>query len=265
MIVHTHRVLHRKRTGIGFMKIVDCWCKFMRAFVLVLLAILVLLCTGCAGRIVTGSVENRIEDRLPSLIGPAESYDVEVKGSTKRMLRGQIDSVVIFGREVWVLPGLRLDSLNIRMTDVAANPDNGTLKSVGSTEFDADISEQSLNEYLAEIRMDDPKVELLDGELIVRTTRKVLGLSTNVVMTGTLVPEGKKLNFKLRRLKVAGLGTPSIATKVVEDWINPVLDLESTDFSPELESVVISPGSIRVTGEAHLGDGGSPRRADQAN
>jgi hypothetical protein len=52
---------------------------------------------------------------------------------------------------------------------------------------------------------------------------------------------------------------------MLEDWINPVMDLSVSGFSPELKSVEISSGAMRIVGVAHLTGHGLDRGAAQDN
>ena len=229
------------------------WANTMHSCVLGLAAGLAAFgSAGCAGRLVTSAVQNAIERRLPELIGPAQSYSVAVHGSTRGIMRGRISEVSAQGKGVWAQPDLCLDVLDIRMKDVVADPETESVKSVGEVVFSAAISQESLNRYLARTRPDVWSVELVEGEMVVQGRPKVWRLSADVRLNGHLVPKGDKLYFQVDRLQVAGLTTPSIAAGIVEDRINPVLDLGGTKFSPELKSATIAPGVVRVTGTAHL-------------
>jgi hypothetical protein len=218
----------------------------------VLIAVVVLVCSGCTTGIVSNTVENKIEERLPSLIGPAGSYKVKVHGSDGKMIKGRIKEILIHGEDAQIIPDLRLDTLDVKMTDVVADRKGSMLKRVGKTSFNATISELALNEYLACRRPERPKIELIYGKMIVRARPKVLRVSTDVNVIGFLVANGKQLDLKVNRLEVAGLNTRSLGAKILEDWINPVLDLKSMKFSVKLTSVAILPGEVHITGTADL-------------
>lgn len=224
----------------------------MRYCALIMVTGLAWALAGCAGDIIDSRVENQIEDSLPKLVGPAKSYDVEVHGSRSKMMKGHIEKLVVHGEEVWMLPDLCVDKLEVRMTDVIADRKKSALMSVGETTFEAVISEKSLNEYFDNIRTDNPDVKLLKGKMMIHGRPNAWIFSANVDLTGSLMPKGSKLYFQIDRFLVAGLKSPAIGIRLLEDWINPVLDLGVTGYSPELKSVVILPGEIRITGVAHL-------------
>jgi len=131
------------------------WWSTVRYCVLIMVICFAWALAGCAGDIINSKVENKIKESLPKLIGPAKSYDVEVRGPHSKMIKGHIKKLVIHGKDVWMLPDLCVDKLEVRMADVKADRKKSALKSVGETSFDAVISEKSLNEYIDSIRTDN--------------------------------------------------------------------------------------------------------------
>ena len=233
--------------------IIDNWQNAARnCFLALAIGLIILGVTGCVDQIVSDRVENRIKERLPELIGPAESYHVEVHGSLNQMIRGWIREVEIRGKGVKVMPNLCMDTLDINLSDVAADPDTLEIKTIGEIGFEALISEQRINDYLAYTRKDGLKVKLLDGKMITKSRPKVLGVSANIQVIGYLVPDGRKLNFRIQRFEVAGIRTPKVAVHTLENRINPVLDMKTTQFSTELKTAAITPDGIRLTGDAKL-------------
>ncbi|MEN6371416.1 MAG: DUF2993 domain-containing protein [Armatimonadota bacterium] len=243
----------------------NCCESMLRYVALTSMIVLAFVLTGCAGDIIDNKVESKIEESLPSLVGPAKSYDVEVHGSHRKMIKGQIEKLIIHGEDVWLMPDLCIDHLTVNMTDVAADRKKSVLKSVGKTDFEATISEKSLNKYIDKIRTDDPEIKLVQGKMKVHGRPKAWIVSANVDLTGSLEPKGDKLYLKIDRFEVAGIKAPAIGAKMLEDWINPVVDLGITGLSPELKSVDISPGAMRIVGVAHLTGQGLDRGATQSN
>jgi hypothetical protein len=165
---------------------------------------LALSVAGCVGDIIDSKVEKKIAESLPDLVGPAKSYDVEVHGSKGKMIKGQIEELIVHGEEVWLTPDLCIDALNVRMKDVVADRKKSELKSVGETTFEATLSEKSLNGYIDKIRTDSPKIKikLLKGKMMVHGRPKAWIVSANVDVTGSLEPKGDKLYLKVDRFDV---------------------------------------------------------------
>jgi len=224
----------------------------LRQVLAVIAVALAVAAAGCTGRLVSRAVEDGIRDRLPDLIGPADSYAVEVHGSTRRMLRGRIGEIVVRGKGVWVSPDMCLDSIEVRMKDVSADPESLALKDVGEITFEAVASERSVNDYLALSRADEVEVELREGMVVAKARPKVLSVPAEVRLIGRLVARGEKLDLRVDRLQVAGLSAPLTAARAFEDRINPVVELELAGFVPELRSATILPGAVRIAGTARL-------------
>ncbi len=230
------------------------WVDLIRKGALgALMAVVAVIATGCGGRIVSGPIEKGIREKLPELIGPAKSYQVNVDGSASKMMHGKIKKIDIRGVDVKVSPGLVVSDLHVVLSDVVADTKSGDLKSVGATVFDATVTEDSLNRFLAETREDKMRAQMLDGRMVVVAEPSVLGLAVSVRVTGRLVPNGSVLNYKVDQLKVVGIKTPSLAVRMVEDEVNPVIDLATPQFAPLIETVEIKPGVVRIVGTAALG------------
>lgn len=223
----------------------------LRGNALLVMILMALILSGCTGDMVTGRVEDSVRDRLPDLIGPAKSYEVQVSGSSWRMMKGKIAEVRIHGKEVWIMPDLCVDDLNVCMKDVVADRKDSTVKSVGKIEFTAATSETALNKYLDK-RAEEQSVRLLSGKALVTARPKVLGITTKVAFTGYLKANGRELNLVVTDLDVAGVGTPRLAAKCLEDYINPVLTLKADWIVPKIGTVKIEPGQLVISGTAEL-------------
>ncbi len=223
-----------------------------RFFIAVLLAAVVIIAAGCANRIVSGSIERRVEDKIPALIGPADSYKVKVQGGTVAMARGHIREMIVLAKGVQAMPGLKIDNLRVVINDIVADTSTGAVKDMGMVRFLAEVRQRTINEYFAKTNRSDARIELLSGRLVVHAKPRFLGIPASVRVSGQLVPDADKLNMKIDKLEVIGVNAPSIAENAVERRINPVVDLSATSFSPKLESVEILPGVIRINGIARM-------------
>jgi len=214
-------------------------------------AVAAILSSGCANSLVSGTIERRMKEKLPELLGPADSYELEVSGGTVPMTRGRIDELVIRGRGVQVMPDFQVDELIVRITDLVAASD-GAIKSVGGVTFEALATQARLNDYLVRSKQKEMTIELLEDRLLVNARPRLLGIPASVRVTGPLLPDGAKLNLKIESLEVIGVGVPSIAADFVEWKVNPVVDMATTGFAPHLRAVEISPQGIRIRGAANI-------------
>jgi hypothetical protein len=214
--------------------------------------IALLIFSGCANKIVSNTIERRVEEKLPELVGPADSYKVKVRGGTVAMTRGRIQEMVVTAAGVRAMPELRIDDLRVIINDITADASTGTVRSVGAVRFVASVSERSINEYFAKTDRKDVRIELLRGKLVAHAKPRFIGIPAGVKVSGTLVPEGGRLDLRIDKLEVIGVNVPSIAENVVEKRINPVVDLSTTPFSPKLESVEMLPRVLRISGQAKM-------------
>ncbi|MDO8585980.1 MAG: DUF2993 domain-containing protein [Armatimonadota bacterium] len=154
----------------------------------VILFTLLALLTGCGERLVANKIESRVERRLPSLLGPADSYKVEVSGRTTKMISGRLSELNIHGRNVRLQPDLNVDDLVIQMRGVRFDTDENRLTGVEETVFEAALSEKCLTRFIAKRQPDlkELKIELKRGKCTVRTRPSLLGLSAGVALTGDL-------------------------------------------------------------------------------
>ncbi len=220
--------------------------------IVALVACIALVCAGCVGGLVSGSIESRIEDSLPGIIGPADSYKVDVSGSSRKMIRGRFREIKIHGEAVKAVPGLTLDRLDVVLRNVEADTKTGALKHVDAVEFKAALFESSLNRYLAG-RPDKLKVQLLNGKILANARPKKLGISANVSVMGRLSPSGGgRLDLNVERFKVAGVKVPSFGAKALEDRINPVVDVAPQGFMPNISAVKVTQEAVLIEGTADI-------------
>jgi len=229
--------------------------RVARAVVVLAVASLPLLLSGCIKESVTRKIESGVRSRLPSMIGPAESYEVKASGQTVKMMSGQVSQLELRGRGVRPLGELYIDDLVVRMRNVKFDVDKSELQSVEESAFEATLLEKSVTQYVAKSHPDlqDLKVEMADGKATVRAKSSLLGISAEMVFTGRLeIASQSKLNFMPDQMSVAGLPMPDALVGLFAERVNPVLDLSTFRFPIALSGVTILPGAVRIEGTADL-------------
>ena len=223
--------------------------------VLTAVAVFALLLSGCGKGLITRKIESGIRDRLPGIIGPAESYEVKASGKTTRMMSGQVSRLELRGKGVRPVGDLYVDDLIVRMRNTTFDVGKGELLSVEETTFEATLLEKSVTQYVARSHpeLQDLKIEMADGKALVKVKSSILGLGAEAVLAGRLeIASGSKLNFVPDHMSVAGLPVPNALVGVVSRRINPALDLSNLEFPVVLKNVVILRGAVRVEGTADL-------------
>lgn len=211
------------------------------------------LVAGCAGQIIRPKIEAGIEKALPGYIGPAREYKVKASGSSTAMINGEFSALHIIGWEVQAAKNLMISLLNVDMKTVKADPSTRKLRSVGSTTFEAAITEQAVNAYVNASRPqgNEVRVDLEPGKLTVIARPTFLGIGAEVRVTGR--PEiagGSKVNVVADKASVSIVPVPAWVVNKLLELVNPVLDLNQMKFPVELTSVTTEKDTVHLAGTA---------------
>jgi hypothetical protein len=214
--------------------------------------------SGCGERLVEAKIASGIEKRLPTIIGPAKSYDVSVEGRTTKMMSGKVSRISIHGSGVQLQPELAVDDLVVEMRGVTFDTDNNQLTGTDETTFQALLSDKVLTSYVAKRQPDlkQLKITMSRGKMTVQTRPGLLGVSAGVSLTGGLeLAPGNKVCFVPDRMSVAGLSMPGMVVDFVTKRINPVMDLSLAGFPAQIVDLAVVNGGVRVSGTADLSRG----------
>ncbi|MBM3459230.1 MAG: DUF2993 domain-containing protein, partial [Armatimonadetes bacterium] len=212
---------------------------------------------GCSTVVVRRGVERRVERRLGDLLGPAEGYQVRIRGSRDPdLVRGYARRVEVRGRGILARGQLRVERLDLTLEDLRYEGGEPYFVSVGRSELEVEFTDAALNRYLSEYHgRYQPSVRFLEGQVEVRMLYRFLGAPTPLRAVGRFqVEEGKKLNFEALEADVPFISAdqPEFRRRFVQDRVNPLLDLTRLEFPAQLESVELSPGRLKARGTANL-------------
>lgn len=218
-----------------------------------LVLLLLLLAAGC-GRPIERVAEKRLNERLRSLIGPADRYATRVRGG-ESLLRGRARSVHVDGWNVRVTEDLIFDAVAFDLADVEADRDTGQIRRLGSVAFAAELGEENLMRYVRSRRINIPELRLrLDESAITVSGRpEVFGFSpARVSVSGNLAPRpggsGTLLDFTPSRARVAIVPIPGPVLRYVAERLNPVLDLSTFPIPVRVSGAEVQNGRLRVRG-----------------
>ncbi len=223
----------------------------MRRLIPITLAAVLL--AGCSTGLVRPKVEKGIAKALPGYIGPAKEYSVTAKGSDVELLRGKIDSLHITGKEVRIDDNLVVSRLTVDMTDVDVDTSTRKLKKVGSTTFQALITEKAVNDYVNATRPDgkEMRIELESGKLTAVARPSFHGIGVEVKVTGKPQIEGGcKVNFVADSASLSVLPVPASIVNKLLDRVNPVLDLGKMKFPVTLTAATLKKDAVDLAGKA---------------
>ncbi|MFZ2960721.1 MAG: DUF2993 domain-containing protein [Candidatus Ozemobacteraceae bacterium] len=123
---------------------------------------------------------------------------------------------------------------------------------VTSINMDVTILQSDLNAFLQakckSIGVDDPKVEMASGTLVLSGSTKYSFVKVKFWATGVLsVHDTKAIWFHPKKIKVNGFGMPRPFIGSIVKRINPVLNLEKFPFQLNLKTIIVEPGVLRLS------------------
>lgn len=212
---------------------------------------------GCTGTNPRRIAAEKIAEALPTVIGPAKHYDVDVEGNAFSLARGHASRVTIDGQDVRVAPSLTMNELHIDAQDLALDTKTRKVRHAGHVAFTGVVGQIRLDDYLAGMKSGikglSVKIRWTDVDASVPVT--ALGMTTTVRVDGTLAPSSAgpdKLDFVPEGGAIGAVPVPTRLVRIAMDRMNPVLDLGGLKFPVAVESARVDNGRIYVIGTATL-------------
>ena len=219
--------------------------------VLALIAIVLVVAFVYAGIYVRGRIETAVTQQLPTRIGPAKSYATKASGGALGMMRGHIDSIVVHGEGVRVRDSVLLDTMDVALHGITFDPRQRRLSGIRRADFVVTLNENELNNYMRQCRPDigELDINLLNGHFTV-SARPAMALDRSTITAeGTLsIIDGDKLVLDLSSARAPTRPVSETHRALLQDSMNPILDISGVKFHPKLTSVTITPGRLKLTG-----------------
>lgn len=211
---------------------------------------------GC-GHPVQETAAHKIADALPSVLGPAAHYDVQVDGDPFALARGRARGVHIQGQDVHLSPRLTLDTLNADAEDVSFDTQTRRLSHVGRTRFTATMDQTHLTDYLAQSKPLLPGlvVTLGTADVEARVPVTFLGLRTTAALAGRFAPDAAepgKLDFVTSGARVGGVPIPAGLVNAALDALNPVVSFSGLKAPLTITGAGVENGRLILQGTADL-------------
>ena len=211
---------------------------------------------GC-GHPVQETAAHKIADALPSVLGPAAHYDVQVDGDPFALARGRARGVHIQGLDVQVSPRLTLDTLNADAEDVSFDRKTRRLSHVGVTRFSATMDQEHLTAYLAQSKPLLPGlvVTLRENTVEARVPVTFLGLHTTAALAGTFTPNAddpSRLDFVTQGAQVGVVPLPVGLVNLAVEALNPVISLSGLKAPLTITRSGVEHGRLVLQGTADL-------------
>ena len=216
----------------------------------------VLVFAGC-GHPVQETAAHKIADRLPSVLGPAVRYDVQVDADPFALARGRARAVHVQGVGVQLSPSLTLDTLSADVSDVSFDTKTQKLSHLGQTSFTASLSQASLTRYLAgtKPRLPGLEVTLLPDAVEARVPVSAFGVQTVAALSGSLRPnpnDPQRLDFVASGAQLGRVPVPAALVNLALDAVNPLLDLSGLKAPLTVTDAKISSAKLVLSGTANL-------------
>ena len=193
-------------------------------------------------------IEQGIERELPKYVGPAESYDVDIKGLN--VGSGSADVVTAVGERVRPEGAPVIDRLTLDLQGVVYDKSAERLSQVDNARLTAVIKTPDLADFLEAYRnVNEAEVVLQSPNEATLRVRPQLGdysvpPGITVDVTGTLIGEGTQLRFEVSEVSAAGIDISAIAARRLSDAVNPLADLKNLPIQVDITSVIVAGETI---------------------
>jgi hypothetical protein len=221
----------------------------------------VLTCCGCSTRFVRGRAERRIQHKLADIIGPAERYQVRVRGTKDaEIVAGRLRRIDVDGWNVHAGNQIDLESFHLELHNLRYHAPPDESLTVGQSQLEIQITEPALNRYLRRQNPDNqPEITLDSGRVTLKGNMRLLGIDTPLVTTGSLeIVDHTQVNYRAETVRLGAEPIPGIGTEYVEKHLNPLLNVTRLNLPLRLDEIEVQPGRLIVRGSASLPDRGSP-------
>lgn len=193
-------------------------------------------------------VEQGIERELPKYVGPAESYDVTIKGL--HLASSSAETVTAVGERVRPDGAPVIDRLALDLGGVVYDKQAERLTQVNNARLSAVIKTPDLADFLEAYRnINEAEVLLLSPNEATLSIRPQLGdysvpPGITIDVTGALVGDGTQLRFEVSEVSAAGVDISAIASRRLSTAINPLADLKNLPINVDITSVVVAGETI---------------------
>jgi hypothetical protein len=204
-----------------------------------------------------GLAERILESELPRHVGPAQKYQVRIGRDGNDLLRGRFGQVDVTGIDVKTSDGLVIPKMDLTLHDVQLNLLNRSLDSVGRSLFSLGVGEEAVSRFVqkrAGAGVRDVRVAFRNGQVVVNATPELLGFPLPSEVAGKPVMNGlESIDFRASHLSVAGLRIPRFGVNMLEEKINPVVDLSGLKLPVQIRNFRIEGNRLVADGIAAFG------------
>jgi hypothetical protein len=222
--------------------------------------------TGCSSRLLQGSVERRLRNRLATLIGPAQRYTVSISGTDDAdLVLGRIRRLEVAGQNVRIGGKFLLQRFELRLEHLRYGGARTDLISVRESDLLVEFTEASLNEYLTAHHSRSGVQARFESESVTLSSSiRFFGVPTPIQAMGRLEIEGaKRIVLRAERVEAPNARLAGPSKLLVERQLNPLVDMQELGVPVRLTDLQVLDGRIIIRGAADLPTPQSGRRQNR--
>jgi hypothetical protein len=207
------------------------------------------LLVACAGH-VDRRLENALREALPRLVGPAERYDVSVRGADAG--GSHIDEVRAVGIRVQRPDSPVLARVDVNLADVSVDRTERRISSIGRATVALHLTEQDLTAFLGRQEWVESGAVRFSGAdgITIAGRLGVPGLpalsSPRAELHGRLVPRGAQLLLRVDAVSLGDRAAPVWMRRILEQSLNPLFDAADHALPSQLDSVEAGAGELVI-------------------
>ncbi|HOT27368.1 MAG TPA: DUF2993 domain-containing protein [Candidatus Ozemobacteraceae bacterium] len=200
-------------------------------------------------------LKQKLEEAMRAVVKDPKLLDIRiVEYSPEYTSRGRLKQVIV-NTEGGEVDGLILHRASFNFDDVQLDTTKllreAKIDTIAVCNIDMDvlILESDMNAYLGEkarkIKVDNPRVELATGQLILSGSTKYSLVKVNFWATGNFeVRDSQQIWFHAKKMKLNSMSMPRAFIGTIIKRINPVLNLEKFPFRLNLKEIRIEKGAL---------------------
>lgn len=208
------------------------------------------LCLASCATTLEKRAETLIAQALPSTLGAAARYDVEVEGA--QGFGSSFARVHAVGMRVERPGAPVIERLEADLRNVVLDREARRLTSIGSARVQAQILAQDLAAWLLGSGwIENARVSLeAPAGIVVTGMPRVAGFSAPdaaLEFRGRVQARGSELRLAVDSVRVAGFAAPVFARVLLEEAVNPLFDTSAYAVPSTIDSVRVEGGALVVS------------------
>lgn len=195
-------------------------------------------------------VESRLMEELPRVLGPADRYEVDVRGVEGDA--SYAESVQVVGYRVRPRQGPVIDRLSIDLRDVHYDRENKRLERAESARATAWVTTGDLADFVeAQDGIADATVTMSAPDSVFLRVRPELGglgvlPGAALEISGTMKGRGPFLEYDVADVEAVGLNLGEWGARRITRMVNPLVDLSDLPLRLEVGAVRVEGRTLRV-------------------